>query len=340
MIIEFYHTAITAPKIDKVNGVLRDVVVMTTEFNLNENANFSRTNQQELVDLGNTRQILSYLGHAKKGITSDDRLPFRIGSFSNFRVDDTRVVADLKLSKTLDTNPILPAGLRDYVYSLAENESNQCGFSMVVGLQYNDNDTVTIGDLMSIDLVGVPALTQSMFAKSESTDMINRAHETLTPVIGLLVSLDESIKAGQNITPTLQTLIGVLSGLYPVAAITEEAVETAAQEAQEEAQEPTPDATSLDASPSLLDLQSDIACIKDQVAQLMASLLAMQSFAKEEPKVEPETKEEPKKVVFSVMEPVAHETIVEAAYSVDTYNEYKQNGQYKEASIYFKQWHK
>lgn len=331
MLIETYSVK-ARPNVDRENDRLNNVVVMTTEFNLNRNATFTAINQAEIVSLGNSEKTYCYLGHAKEGFTSSDRLPFRLGYFENFRVEDTKVKADLVLSPTIDSNPVLlarfPTGIKEYIFALAENEADECGFSMVVGMMYNDDDSVTVGALYSIDVVESPALCLSLFAKAEKT--FEDPAPILVESFSYFNKLDDAIKQGSPIDAVLASLLESLSLLNVVSV--EDAPETVLEpvlepenteaptepEKVEEVPEPTPEPeiepiveptveptvepiaeSSVESNP-VDEIRSEFAEIKETIKQLQELIASRFSVQEKEP--------EEKKLVLSFNSPMPIES--------------------------------
>ena len=326
MIIESFAKVTPKAQVDRTNSRLNGVVVMSTDLNLNHNANFTRINQDEIVSLGNTTKVYCYLGHPKKGITSNDRLPFRLGYFDNFSINGTQVKADLQLSPTIEANPILPQGIKEYIYTLAEKESSECGFSMSVGMSYNEDETVSILEFFSVDLVEVPALTVAMFAKEQNKMEENTLNESLTPVLDALITLSNAMDSKTDIKPSLEAIQAALSALSSPTST--EATEEPESTSEAELEAPTSEATEATEDVQEINeldkVKSDIASIKDMLAQILSS-----NFSKE-------VKQEPKKVVFSVMEPIKHESSSVSTYSQEVYNSLKSEKKYTEAAEYFK----
>lgn len=343
MIVETYSINGQKPNIDKTNNRLNNVVVMSTEFNHNKNATFTRKNQEEIVNLGNSKKVFCYLGHSKRGLRTEDRLIDRLGHFENFRIEGTKVKADLVLSPTIESNPrfskLFPSGLTDYLFTLAEFEGADCGFSMSVGMCYNEDDSVTIKELDSVDMVEEPALTNAMFSKDKNTIMED-IHPSLNTAFDLFNELDTAIKAGQP-TEELQTaLLAALTSLKAeeeqesTEAPTEEekAVEEAPVTAEEgvEVEEEPPTETPTETQ-AITDIQSQIEELKTAIEDMKAVIM---SFSKVEEKEE--VKEEPKKkVVFSVL-PTILESNVERSKEehLEEFSRLRKAGLYTEAAKY------
>lgn len=297
MLIENFEKVTSKPKIDKVNGILRDVVLFSTEFNLNKNAKFTDKNLKELVDLGSKEKTYSYLGHARKGVLSTDRLPYRLGHFENYSIDGTKVKADLILSKTIEANPILPKDIKEYIYALAENEANDCGFSVSVGFDYisDGNDFVELKEVYSIDLVESPALTLAMFAKEENTMPEETVNENLSPVLEAIKTLSLALDSKGDIGPSVEAIKAALATLTPVQVAVSEAVEAIVEENEihqtviETIVETVVDAQAVEVeTPSEIEtLKSEFAAIKETLSKIQESLLTKETFAKEAPTKEP-----------------------------------------------------
>lgn len=92
------------------------------------------------ADMEFLRQVLEQGKAAQKGIECrfkhpmfDDKLGTHIGRFVNFRMDDGRVRADLKVSPLADKSPTHP-GLGSYVLGLAQDEPDIFGASIAFEL--------------------------------------------------------------------------------------------------------------------------------------------------------------------------------------------------------------
>ena len=331
MIIETYSFN-SRPQIDDTNSRLNGVVIMSTDFNLNKNAVFTSANQSELVEMGNANKVYCYLGHAKQGSTSEDRLPFRLGYFSNWRVDGSTVKADLIISPTADDNPILaarhPEGMKKYIFALAENESSECGFSMSIGMAYNDDDTVSILALYSVDLVEDPALTLGMFSKNnEEIIQMDDVNPLLTSAYDTFSALNDAINAGSDYETIADSLIAQINALITSADSNEAAdFDTSA----------APDATSAVEAQSEDVSNTTIAAQLQALQELIQAFIANQSdedFSKKE--IKDEAKEE-KKVVFSIPAPI---NVDAGEKTIDDhrkeYQKLRAEGKYSEAAKYF-----
>lgn len=298
----FSNKGAEKPNVDKENLRLNNVVIMTTEFNLNNNAVFTFVNQQELVDLGNTSKVYCHLGHAKRGVATEDRLRDRIGYFENFRIDGTAVKADLIVFSSVGENPYLPSGAIEYVFALAENEANECGFSMVVWLDYNDDDSVTIKSLERVDLVESPALTRAMFSKIQK-DYTMEEKETV---------LEEST-TGLEVSATPAPIQAPAPEVEELVDASEEKIEEA----------PKVEQFSTD---RLGALETTVNEMKVLLMQLVTN-----GYAKEE-----EPKEE-KKVVLTFSEPISHETakLTKEDHRAE-YHRLRKDGKLTEAAAYAK----
>lgn len=209
--------------VDRENRKLLGCIVMSTDVNYNRDFIFSETNQEELVALGNSftnqdkDKCYSYLGHSR-GSVSDDRLPFRIGYWENFRLDGSLVRADLCLDPIIDVDPILQArfpniSMSEYVFQLAETKPNECGFSMVVFIAGSESEPV-IKVLSSIDLVESPALTLSLFSQKQKEILIMDTSATqtepvskLSKALELFNNLDAALIAGEPVEELVNGLI-------------------------------------------------------------------------------------------------------------------------------------
>lgn len=333
---------VSRPNVDRENGRLNNVVIMTTDVNFNQNANFTRQNQEEIVLLGSSEKTYCFYGHAKDGVFSAERLPWRLGKFENFRIDETKVRADLVLSPTLDTNPLLqkiyPQGISEYLYSLAENEAEECGFSMAVKLKRNSEDPnqVTIEKLYSVDLVAEPALVETgMFSKQDET----LAHEKLTPAIDTFSLLDAALKDGEDIVDPVNTLIAQLQELLATPEPEEEPqvevnieVNVNSEPEKEPSLEVEPEPE--EPQPTIADLSNRLDDLQNMLGELV---VAMTSFSKkEEPKIE---EPEVQPLIYNVLPAIKPEES-EESYSVTEYNRLKASGDRAGATRYFNKFHK
>lgn len=364
MLYETYSFS-SKPNVDKENGRLNNVVIMSTEFNLNKNAEFTLQNQKEIVELGNNpeNKVYCYLGHAKQGATSNDRLPFRLGYFENFRIDKTKVKADLVLSPTIESNPVLkarfPDGITPYIYTLAEHESSECGFSMCVGLYYNEDDSVTIKTLTSVDLVEEPALTIGLFSKEEPmTDkIIEEVHPTLNQAFDKFNELDTSLKSGADVQEILTALLEALATLQAAPTVEEAEEDATKEEGLEEIQEAKTEPTTEEAPTEELQepieeekeqeeeakeaitldsLKSDIDSMKQDLADIKAAIMSFSKQAEESKEYSKKEEENVEPVVFHVMSPISSEIEEEKPreYHVKEYGRLRKEGKYSEAATY------
>lgn len=152
--------------VDRENLQLKNCVVFSTSINKNNEFEFIPENLSEIVSLGNSGEVKSYINHARGLIEK------RVGSWipGSFRIDGDFVKADLQLSEVNDVNPELKPEYNDFVLTLAEKEPTKCGFSTVMIVGTKDGEP-TIKKLYSIDLVETPALTLAMFSKKEEMEM-------------------------------------------------------------------------------------------------------------------------------------------------------------------------
>lgn len=343
MLLEtFSNKGTQKPNIDRESGRLNNVVIMTTDFNLNNNATFTRINQEELVLLGSEEKIFCYLGHSKRGLTSDDRLPFRLGYFENFSIDGSAVKADLVLSPTIEQNPILrskiPGDMKEYIYSLAENESGECGFSMSVGLARNEvTGAVSIIRLTSVDLVEDPALTVAMFSKDSKEYTMEDIHPSLSTAFDLFNGLDYALKQELSPEDLINSLISTLQSFLTAPEEQTDPVSVDESVPAPEAPLEAPIETDVDPDAETVDpitaLQNELAEVKALVMQLMTS-----GFSKEE-KAEKPNEEKVEPVVFETSAPIVIESAEEERFDFAHFNKLKSERKHSDATIYWKRFH-
>lgn len=217
----FRNYSVSTTNVDREERKLLGCVVMSSDINYNRDFIFSKKNQEELVALGNRfsgqdkDKCYSYLGHSR-GLTTDDRLAFRLGHWENFRIDGSLVRADLQLDPIIDSDPILQArfpgiSMSEYIYKLAETKSKECGFSMVVYISGTETEPI-ISELTSIDLVEDPALTLSMFSQHKENYMEEEIKEEkavskLSKALEIFKALDTALEAGEPVEELVNALI-------------------------------------------------------------------------------------------------------------------------------------
>lgn len=114
-----------------------------------------------LVELGNARPI-----HARRTHNGNDLLDGYIGHFENFQSDDTAVYADLILSEALEK--AYPSEFT-FMATMIEKEPELLGVSVnqLDIKEFNDEtltaNVIQVTELLSADLVGLPAATSSLF---------------------------------------------------------------------------------------------------------------------------------------------------------------------------------
>lgn len=332
--------------VDRENGILHDVVLMTTLINKNDNFNFTSNNLNQVKNIGEKKKIYSYLGHAKSGISSDDRLPFRIGFFENYHIENNDTLkADLVLSPTIDENPILTSRvgkMSDYIFSIAENDSDNCGMSVSINVfnpsleTFSYENDITITNVHSIDLVENPALTLALFSadinKNMNTD-ITTVDPSLTNAANLFNGLDDTLKKGETPKPEdVQALISELINVFPQVKELHPDSEDPAQDAQISLSEDpvdvavvtTPEDPSEDAEDTISpDIASWMQKIETLIEGLISKLDAPAQFSVDEHK--------PEVIQFSA--PIAEER--HSVNHMANYHALRSEGRYTEAAKYF-----
>ncbi len=177
----------------------------------------------DMVMLGNSRRIHSRFTHGGK-----DALDNFVGSFTNFEKVDGIVRADFTLSDAADSENYRR------VEAMIENEPDLCGFSVNIASVFDhreDTSAITsISDLITIDFVGLPAATSSLFSEQNNqsnneqmnlftkfSEVIQKsleaqkfAVEELTDINGVVIAIDkkgdkieigDSVKVGEDVAP-------------------------------------------------------------------------------------------------------------------------------------------
>lgn len=120
-----------------------------------------------LVELGNKQPIRSRLTH-----NGQDMLDGFAGKFTNFEKANGVVYADFTLSAAAQKN-----GVYDFLEAMLDNEPDMLGCSVVIKQETEETkdsiNVVGVSELWSIDFVGVPAATSSLYAQSDTVISTN-----------------------------------------------------------------------------------------------------------------------------------------------------------------------
>lgn len=279
-----------------------------------------------LVALGNERPI-----HARRTHNGDDLLDGYIGHFTNFSHDENAVYADLVMSEALE---IAYPPEFSFMVAMIEKEPELLGVSvnqMDVKVFDDEAETATVTEvteLLSADLVGLPAATSSLFSNNNFKNSKNMskfsfkglissfsktklATETFTTVDGteiVVSAAGDEVQVGDAVTladgnpapdgdyqittPDGDIILvvegGVIAGVKDVEV--EEPEKLAEDtEGKEEKKTPTPE--------ELATLQAEVTALKTEIAGLKTQLnrkTGTPSPAKTELKTEKKPKEETK----------------------------------------------
>ena len=127
---------------------------------------------QSVVTLGNTKPI-----HCRRTHNGNDMLDGYIGSFSNFVYENGVAYADLELSAAL-----LAAYPQEakFIETMIEKETQMIGISIMGTNDLKENkenerfDITEFYELLSCDLVGLPAATSSLFNTNQKEKKMNK----------------------------------------------------------------------------------------------------------------------------------------------------------------------
>lgn len=129
MIIRFRSgPVVSTPKIDRENGILRDVSVIELGEAKGHGMSIDETTLKQVLDLGNASKtgLISRFTHPG---ACDDATGKRLGRVKNLRADGSRVIGDLHLADFSAKSP--DGDLREYVMARAEEEPDGFGMSIV-----------------------------------------------------------------------------------------------------------------------------------------------------------------------------------------------------------------
>lgn len=347
---------VSNPNIDLENKILKGVSVMRLDVNKSERYDFTPENLQEILDLGNSQDLVSYFGH-RENISDADLLAYKMGYFRDFRIVDNGVFADLHILQTVEESPVLSKfDFSRYLISLAEHDSKGCAFSLSMYLGNDSFGNCKVFGLKSCDLVSEGDLTLAMFAKPE--DVINKDMEdtntnpeatpetpayvdpSLESALSIFDKLDKAIKDKSADVPAIvEELKSALSALVSTEA--QEPAETPETPEVSETVEPAPEAPAAtpEAEPeatvetpvapdSLAEVAQDL---KSLVSLLNSYFLQAANFSKPE--------EVGGKVVNFALPDVVKVEAEETGFVQSTYDAMRSKGDYMGAAKYFKQFH-
>lgn len=197
-------------KIDKQNNRLLGVTVMA--------ANREATGHGEWAD----EQTLRSLVEVAKGVYPSqfghpyyfDTIQPVIGSVSNFRIYDNKVIADIEFIPAADLHPSFIKSPIDYIFEMAQSNPEYINLSVSIsrelvwikqdGTEQDafvfDNPPVDIirkipsirvKKLHSVDFVTKGALTESLFSAKQGTKQMENETEQATPKIDLAAQVSE-----------------------------------------------------------------------------------------------------------------------------------------------------
>ncbi|WP_299153060.1 hypothetical protein [uncultured Christiangramia sp.] len=159
--------------VNRENDTISNIVV--AQYGKNKNASFfDEKFLNDLVNKGNEQKqgVKSRFGHPNMCANS---LGTYVGRYSNFRVEDKKVYADLKLDPISKKTEVEGKGIKmyDYIMDMAESNSDMFGNSIVIkGDEYENEiegfegmQTVKVlHSLLASDLVDDPAATDQLFS--------------------------------------------------------------------------------------------------------------------------------------------------------------------------------
>ena len=197
-------------KIDKQNNRLLGVTVMA--------ANREATGHGEWAD----EQTLRSLVEVAKGVYPSqfghpyyfDTIQPVIGSVSNFRIYDNKVIADIEFIPAADLHPSFVKSPIDYIFEMAQNNPEYINLSVSIsrelvwikqdGTEQDafifDNPPVDIirkipsirvKKLHSVDFVTKGALTESLFSAKQGTEQMENGTEQAKSKIDLAAQVKE-----------------------------------------------------------------------------------------------------------------------------------------------------
>lgn len=169
----------TPSKVDREKGVISDVVIV--QFGENKNGSYFNMNfLNDIVEFGNNQPqgVKSRFGHPNMCATT---LGTFIGRYKNFRLEGQQVKADLFLDDTAKKTP--NGDLYEYTISMAENNPDMFGNSIVINAETEEEFDDNTGDLIhsysmilesfiASDVVDSPAATNSLFSSSDDLGVI------------------------------------------------------------------------------------------------------------------------------------------------------------------------
>ena len=181
--------------VNRENDTISNIVV--AQYGKNKNASFFDDKfLNDLVRKGNAQKqgVKSRFGHPNMCANS---LGTYVGRYSNFRVEDKKVFADLKLDPISKKTEVEGKGIKmyDYIMDMAESNSDMFGNSIVIkGDEYEgeveyDNgeskmETIKVlHSLLASDLVDDPAATDALFSVENDFGVIMTEFLDLNPQV-------------------------------------------------------------------------------------------------------------------------------------------------------------
>ena len=162
--------------VDRENDSIKNIIIAQYGRNKNESF-FDDKFLTDLVKKGNqqTQGVKSRFGHPNMCSNS---LGTYVGRYSNFRVEDRKVVADLKLDPISKKTEVEGKGIKmyEYIMDMAESNSDMFGNSIVIKsdsyegeVEYDNGESKmetikVLHALLASDLVDDPAATDSLFS--------------------------------------------------------------------------------------------------------------------------------------------------------------------------------
>lgn len=122
----FSATRIESSKVDKVNGVIRDVSIISFGPAVGHGSFVDQTSLQTVLTALGDDRLPAYITH--RGAIFDDRLTNEIGYFDNFREDETQIRADFHTFESFREDE---SAKFNRLFELAETMPNRFGLSIV-----------------------------------------------------------------------------------------------------------------------------------------------------------------------------------------------------------------
>lgn len=165
--------------VSRENDSIKNIVIAQYGKNKNESF-FDEKFLEDLVKKGNasSQGVKARFGHPNMCANS---LGTYVGRYSNFRVEDRKVFADLKLDPISKKTEVEGKGIKmyDYIMDMAESNSDMFGNSIVMKgdeyegeVEYENGESKmetikVLHSLLASDLVDDPAATDALFSVDE-----------------------------------------------------------------------------------------------------------------------------------------------------------------------------